>query len=790
MLTFAPIASFLLPALGAVAQQGLLISPGSVMLEDEPWTSLVVAAAAAGSAQPVPTAQGLTFANVAATVAGTTQPTAPLVDSPAASIPTATLPAAPPLIQTVSPAVADPVAGASTSIPDTVLSTIFGATSTIAVMPNVASVISTSTVASVPSTSTLASVQTAIATSAAPLLPTTSTIAAPTTTNVLQPTPSSSAPVSIQSQSTVTTTSTSPPPAPPKTTTTHVTTSTSSVSQSHQIWPGRTKTRTTTSSASPTTTAVSDVSIDATNQKHVRNILIAIGVIAGILILVFLCRKFLLRKCCGAGSDRNTLADEEDFWIDPNARHNTYCANSQMGLDAAVEKHREVLQAATLAASSPALVYQPPGREMYAAPSPSPMAAQPQQWTPRMPSKLQQEDNFTTIPRVRFEQLTSGGTPRPSIAQAGAVPSRLTPHLAGSPIVEENLWTPRVLQAGPAPAPAQTPASVQSPRPDQQYSVGVGELWPGPRYGDIGDFRRIVYLGASGPFGETMTEELLNAGWHVVILARDPSKIPARSNTTIVQYTPTDHSSLVAAMRGAEVVLCSTGGTSADPLGFQKPLIDAAIEAGVKRYIPTEYAGDLQHPRSAANAIHQGRRAVLAYLKEKAEKGEIQWTMFHTGGFIEMGLRTGFLKIDVKGRKAVIRDGGNDGVVHVTYRTTARATVRALSTEHFAATANRAVRTGDATLTQSQLLQLVEKAAGTKFEVANETAAESLQRGLGNSKLMAGEADFAAVRDIILSDFYVKDNYCQWSLTDNEWLGVETQNLEEVINKVVKEILA
>lgn len=134
-----------------------------------------------------------------------------------------------------------------------------------------------------------------------------------------------------------------------------------------------------------------------------------------------------------------------------------------------------------------------------------------------------------------------------------------------------------------------------------------------------------------------MTGELLNAGWHVVILARDPSKILARDNTTIVQYTPTDHSSLVAAMSGAEVVLCSTGGTSPDPLGFQKPLIDAAIDAGVKRYIPSEYAGDLQHPRSAANAIYQGRRAVLAYLKEKAEKGEIQWTMFHTGGFIEMG---------------------------------------------------------------------------------------------------------------------------------------------------------
>lgn len=158
--------------------------------------------------------------------------------------------------------------------------------------------------------------------------------------------------------------------------------------------------------------------------------------------------------------------------------------------------------------------------------------------------------------------------------------------------------------------------------------------------------RRIVYLGvspiihacdtpltaskANGAFGSVMTEELLRAGWHVVILARTPSSVPARPNTTVVQYTATDRKSLIDAMRGAEVVLCTATGID------QMPLIDAAVEAGVTRFVPSEYAADLDYPSIRASPLYKGRVALLEHLRTLAGEGKIQWTVFNVGAILDL----------------------------------------------------------------------------------------------------------------------------------------------------------
>lgn len=149
-------------------------------------------------------------------------------------------------------------------------------------------------------------------------------------------------------------------------------------------------------------------------------------------------------------------------------------------------------------------------------------------------------------------------------------------------------------------------------------------------------------------------------------------------------------------------------------------------------------------------------------------------------------LKSGFQKIDIKGRKAVILNGGDQLAVHTSIRTCAKVTVRGLSPEHFAATANKNIFAGDASLTQNQLLKLVEDAVGTKFTVTHETSDEARQRGLG--KLAVGQVDLAAVSDIILADFYNENSSSAWGEGDNSWLGVEKQSVAEVVRRVVKEV--
>jgi len=64
-------------------------------------------------------------------------------------------------------------------------------------------------------------------------------------------------------------------------------------------------------------------------------------------------------------------------------------------------------------------------------------------------------------------------------------------------------------------------------------------------------------------------------------------------------------------------------------------VIDAAVKAGVKRFIPSEYGIDtsLQHvPELVPPA--KGKQEVVAYLKTKEQEG-LSWTAICVGAFFD-----------------------------------------------------------------------------------------------------------------------------------------------------------
>lgn len=73
-------------------------------------------------------------------------------------------------------------------------------------------------------------------------------------------------------------------------------------------------------------------------------------------------------------------------------------------------------------------------------------------------------------------------------------------------------------------------------------------------------------------------------------------------------------------------------------LGSQPTYIEAAIKAGVKRYIPSEYGCDTLHEKTAKFPVFKGKVETSAFLKEKAEKGEIEYTILATGPFFDMSM--------------------------------------------------------------------------------------------------------------------------------------------------------
>lgn len=69
----------------------------------------------------------------------------------------------------------------------------------------------------------------------------------------------------------------------------------------------------------------------------------------------------------------------------------------------------------------------------------------------------------------------------------------------------------------------------------------------------------------------------------------------------------------------------------------QQLLIDAAIAASVKRFIPAEFGSDTLG-KSGELAVFGGKVASRKYLEEKAAEGKITWTAIANGPFLDWGM--------------------------------------------------------------------------------------------------------------------------------------------------------
>ena len=66
-------------------------------------------------------------------------------------------------------------------------------------------------------------------------------------------------------------------------------------------------------------------------------------------------------------------------------------------------------------------------------------------------------------------------------------------------------------------------------------------------------------------------------------------------------------------------------------------MIDAAVKAGVKRFVPSEFGCDTRNEKAMTLLPRhfKGKLETVQYLKEK-EKDDLTWTSFVTGPFFDL----------------------------------------------------------------------------------------------------------------------------------------------------------
>jgi nucleoside-diphosphate-sugar epimerase len=295
--------------------------------------------------------------------------------------------------------------------------------------------------------------------------------------------------------------------------------------------------------------------------------------------------------------------------------------------------------------------------------------------------------------------------------------------------------------------------------------------------------RNVTLVGANGRLGRTILDALLSEpSFNVTVLARSSSKSVFPDGVTAKRVSDDfTQEELVPALQGQDAVITAVSGINSE---VQIKVADAALQAGVKRFIPADFGSfDSSTPLSLkVMPQYVAKGNVRRHLEElsKSSGGSFSWTALVCGHFFDY-LEAGLLQVFPARHYARIFDGGEIKWSATTLDTVAKATVAVLLKAE--ETKNRRLFIESFLITQNQLLAVLEKVTERKWEAEQvesekfivETKNE-IDRNPGNHD---AREDLVGVVGIIEGNWEEKDGFA------NELLGLKQEDLEEVVRKIL-----
>jgi len=145
----------------------------------------------------------------------------------------------------------------------------------------------------------------------------------------------------------------------------------------------------------------------------------------------------------------------------------------------------------------------------------------------------------------------------------------------------------------------------------------------------------VLVAGATGDLGGRIVRALRTHDTRVRVLTRGSSPAAERlaaDDVDVVSAAYTDHDALTSALAGVDVVVSAVSGTRAVIVDAQRALLRAAVEAGVERFVPSDYAADYRSVTPGTNRNFELRREFAAHL----DAAPIRATSVLNGAFTDM----------------------------------------------------------------------------------------------------------------------------------------------------------
>jgi len=236
---------------------------------------------------------------------------------------------------------------------------------------------------------------------------------------------------------------------------------------------------------------------------------------------------------------------------------------------------------------------------------------------------------------------------------------------------------------------------------------------------------RILVVGPTGHLGRELVKACSQQGHEAHALVRpatrkDPAKMHAlqAAGATIHEGDLKDYDSLLRACRSADIVISAVGGLQ---IGDEGALVKAVKEAGVQRFVPSDFGLDPAAAGPGSCVLFDAKAAVHKTVKEAG----IPYTFIHSNGFFtywafSLGDLTRLGGKLPPEEVSVYGDGNVVGAL-TSVPDVARVTVRAVSDPRLR---NKEIRITANTITQNLLIALWQTTSGRTVKRTSVPAAE------------------------------------------------------------------
>ncbi|KKO99271.1 hypothetical protein THAR02_08621 [Trichoderma harzianum] len=294
-------------------------------------------------------------------------------------------------------------------------------------------------------------------------------------------------------------------------------------------------------------------------------------------------------------------------------------------------------------------------------------------------------------------------------------------------------------------------------------------------------YKNVAIVGASGSIGRIILEGLIAAGgFTITVLSRRDSSATFPPDISVYKSDFSD-GDLQFAFKGQDVVISALGATG---FGEQKKLVDAAIRAGVKRFLPSEFSSSSQDSAVLQLLpLFSQKSEMIEYLRTKQSAG-FSWTGVATSLLFDWGLRNGFLGYDLANKTATVWDGGDKRFTLTNEMDLGIAIASVLKNPE--ETSNKYLFVSSVETTQNEILAALEEATDAKWTVNNTTTKEQVNDAV--QKLTAGDLNgaFTLVRATSYSSTPgLKSNYARDETLSNDLLGLQASSVAETVKRVI-----